>query len=57
MSGAAWYLRKADEYARLAQQASDPRRRSGYETEELRWRQIAEQIETNEKNRFGSDPP
>ena len=43
--------------ARLARQASDSGRRSEYETEALRWRQIAEQIEANERNRFGSDPP
>jgi hypothetical protein len=56
MAGAEWYLRKAGECARLAREASDPRRRSEYETEELLWRKIAAQIEANERNRFRSDP-
>jgi hypothetical protein len=57
MSGATWYLRKAAECAQLARQATDPRRRCEYKNEEWRWREIAEQIEKNEKNRFGSDAP
>jgi len=56
MSGAEWYFRKAADCARLARQATDPRRRAEYKTEEWRWRQIAEKIEANETNRFGSDP-
>jgi hypothetical protein len=46
-------LRKAAECAQLARQATDARRRCEYKTEEWRWRQIAEQIETNERNRLG----
>jgi hypothetical protein len=57
MSEVSWYLRKAAECAQLARQATDPRRRCEYKNEEWRWRQIAEQIEKNEKNRFGSDAP
>jgi hypothetical protein len=56
MAGAEWYLRKAGECARLAREASDPRRRSEHVSEELSWRKIAERIEANERNRFRSDP-
>jgi hypothetical protein len=55
MSGAEWYLRKAAQCARLARQATDPRRRADYKTEEWRWRQIAEQIEADETDRSGSN--
>jgi hypothetical protein len=56
MSEAAWYRRKAGECAQLAKDASDPRARSQLQTEEALWREIAERIEANERNRFGSDP-
>jgi hypothetical protein len=62
MSEAGWYWRKAGECARQASEASDARRRADYETQDKLWRQIAsrieaiEVIETNERNRVGSDP-
>jgi hypothetical protein len=56
MSEAAWYRRKAGECAQLAKDASDRRARSQLQTEEALWRDIAERIEANERNRFGSDP-
>lgn len=36
--------------------ATQPFRRAEHEHEEKLWLQIAEQIETNERNRLGSDP-
>jgi hypothetical protein len=59
MSEAAWYWRKAGECAQMARKASDPRRRSDYETQDKLWRQIASRIETieaTERNRVVSDP-
>jgi hypothetical protein len=56
MSMGDWYRYKADQCARLAQGASEPDRRARYEEEEKTWRQLVDQIEANERNRFGSDP-
>lgn len=55
MSMCAWYRNKADQCARLAQDATEPDRQN-YEAEAKAWRQIADQIEANERNRLGSDP-
>ena len=48
MSLAAWYLHKADQCARLAKDAIEPRKRSDFENERKLWLQIAEQIEMDE---------
>ena len=56
MSLAGWYLNKAHECARMAKDAADPQRRSNYEEEQKLWLQIAERIEENERNQFGSNP-
>jgi hypothetical protein len=40
MSLAAWYLHKADQCARLAKDATEPRKRSDFETERKLWLQI-----------------
>jgi hypothetical protein len=56
MSRAAWFWQKADECARQAQNASEPDRRSDYETQAEQWRQMAELIEVHERHRFGSNP-
>jgi hypothetical protein len=56
MSQAAWFWQKADECARQAENATEPDRRGDYETQAQQWRQMAERIETSERNRFGSDP-
>jgi len=53
MSMGDWYQHKALQCARLAQDASDPVRRRGYEEEEKAWRQLADQIEAHETVRFG----
>jgi hypothetical protein len=54
MSGNAWFLHRADECARLAK-AADPLTRTQYEEEARVWRQIADDIAKNERDRFGSD--
>jgi hypothetical protein len=56
MSLAAWYLHKADQCARLAKDATEPRKRSDFETERKLWLQIAEQIERDEVRWFGPEP-
>jgi hypothetical protein len=56
MSGGAWYFNKACQCAQMAKDATEPHRRAAYEHEQQLWLQIAEQIEINQKNRFGSDP-
>jgi len=56
MSQAGWFWQKADECARQAENASEPDRRDDYETQAKHWRQMAERIKANERNRFGSDP-
>jgi len=56
MSFAAWYLHKADQCARLAKDATEPRKRSDFETEIKLWLQIAEQIEMDEVRWFGPEP-
>jgi hypothetical protein len=55
MSLAAWYYHKADQCARLAKDAIEPRKRSDFETERKLWLQIAEQIEMDEVRWFGPD--
>ena len=54
MSLAAWYLHKADQCARLAKDAIEPRKRSDFENERKLWLQIAEQIEMDEVRWFGT---
>src|SRR4029077_7366333 len=56
MSLAAWYYHKADQCARLAKDAIEPRKRSDFETERKLWLQIAEQIEMDEVGWFGPVP-
>jgi hypothetical protein len=55
MSLAAWYLHKADQCARLAKNAIEPRKRFDLETERKLWLQIAEQIEMDEVRWFGPE--
>ena len=56
MSLAAWYYHKADQCARLAKDAIEPRKRSDFEIERKLWLQIAEQIEIDEVGWFGREP-
>jgi hypothetical protein len=56
MSIGDWYRHKADQCARLAQDASEPDRRTRYEEEAKVWRRMVDQIEANESIRFGPDP-
>jgi hypothetical protein len=56
MSLAAWYYQKADQCARLAHEAGEPRKRSDFEIERKLWLQIAEQIERDEIRWFGPEP-
>jgi hypothetical protein len=56
MSLAAWYYHKADQCARLAKDAIEPRKRSDFETERKLWLQLAEQIEMDEVRWFGPEP-
>jgi hypothetical protein len=56
MSLAAWYRQKADQCARLAKDATEPRERSDFETERKLWLEMAEQIDTDEVRRFGPEP-
>jgi hypothetical protein len=55
MSGNAWYLHRADECTRFAKDAGDPIMRAQYEDEARVWRQIADDVAKNERDRFGSD--
>jgi hypothetical protein len=56
MSVAAWYHQKAEQCARLAKDASEPRQRSDFETERKLWLQIAEKIERDETALIGLSP-
>ena len=56
MSKATWFWRKADECGRKAKDASKADRRDHYEAQAKVWRQLAEQVEANDKNVFGSAP-
>jgi hypothetical protein len=56
MSKATWFWHKADECGRKAKDATNADRRDRYETQAKVWRQLAEQVEANDKNVFGSDP-
>jgi hypothetical protein len=56
MSLAAWYHHKADQCARLAKDAIEPRKRSDFEIERKLWLEIAEQIEMDEVRWFGPEP-
>jgi hypothetical protein len=56
MSLASWYYHKADQCARLAKDAIEPRKRSDFETERKLWLQIAEQIEMDEVRWFRPEP-
>ncbi len=56
MSLAAWYRQKADQCARLAEDATESRKRSDFETEGKLWLEMAEQIDTDEVRRFGPEP-
>ena len=56
MSLAAWYLHKADQCARLAKDAIEPRKRSDFETEGKLWVAMAEQVEMDEVHWFGQEP-
>ena len=55
MSLAVWYYHKADQCARLAKDAIEPRKRSDFENERKLWLQIAEQIEMDEVRWFGPE--
>jgi hypothetical protein len=48
--------RNAPAVPRLAKDATEPRKRSDFETERKLWLQIAEQIEMDEVRRFGPEP-
>jgi hypothetical protein len=48
MSFAAWYLNKADQCRRLANEATQPQRRDAYEEEQKRWLEIAARIVEDE---------
>jgi hypothetical protein len=52
----AWYYHKADQCARLAKDAIEPRKRSDLKTERKLWLEIAEQIEMDEVRCFGPEP-
>lgn len=56
MSLAAWYRQKADQCARLAEDATESRKRSDFETEGKLWLEMAEQTDTDEVRRFGPEP-
>ena len=56
MSKATWFWRKADECGRKAKDVSKADRQDHYEAQAKVWRQLAEQVEANDKNVFGSDP-
>jgi hypothetical protein len=53
MSQAAWFRQKADECARQAENASELNRRGDYAMQAEHWRQMAERIEANDRNRLG----
>jgi hypothetical protein len=55
MSLAAWYCHKADQCARLANDAIEPHQRSDFETERELWLQFAEQIDENTLVRTRAD--
>jgi 3-deoxy-D-arabino-heptulosonate 7-phosphate (DAHP) synthase len=52
---AKWPL-KQGECGRKAKDASKTDRRDHYEAQAEVWRQLAEQVEANDKNVFGSEP-
>ena len=56
MSLVAWYYHKANQCARMATDAIEPRNRSDFETERELWLQIAKQIEAEDVRRFGPEP-
>ena len=56
MSLAAWYYHKADQCARLAKDADEPRKRYDFETERKLWLEIAEQVKRDEVRWFGPEP-
>jgi hypothetical protein len=56
MSKATWFWRKADECGRMAKDASKADRRDHHEAQAKVWRELAERVEANDKNVFGSDP-
>ena len=51
MPNTALYWWRADKWARLAKDATDPRKRAYYEALERTWIKIAEQLEVNERYR------
>jgi hypothetical protein len=51
MPNTASYWWRADKWARLAKDATDPRKRANYEALEKTWIKIAEQLEVNERYR------
>jgi hypothetical protein len=57
MSLASWYRYKADQCARLAIDAIDPRKRSDFESERKLWLQISEQIEMDEESDVRTSDP
>jgi hypothetical protein len=48
MSLASWYLHKAEQCAQLAKNAADARRRSDFESEQISWLRLAQQVERDE---------
>ena len=48
MSFAAWYLNKADQCGRLANEATQPQRRDAYQQEQKRWLEIAAAVMRDE---------
>jgi hypothetical protein len=51
MQNTALYWWRADKWARLSKDATDPRKRAYYEALEKTWIKIAEQLEVNERYR------
>jgi hypothetical protein len=56
MSLASWYLHKADQCARMAKDASEPRRRAECKENQKLWLAIANQTERDEGSQFGKEP-
>ena len=56
MSLGNWYRQKAEQCARMAEEATDPRRCADYKEEQKLWLEIADRIELIERNQARSDP-
>lgn len=51
-----WYRHKADQCARLAEEATDPKKRARYEDEQKIWLELAAQAECDRPDKFGRKP-